>query len=173
LKGKEKYPEMEYIVDTNVLLVANGQSDMSLPCVEHCVRFVQSFWGQHVLVIDDQYLVLGEYLHKLRTKRGGIGDKFLKLVLTRHSSVKRVSITRSGNTDHDFVEYPETLSSVDIDLSDKKFIALSKANNSETPIAQASDSKWIGWAVALEAEGIKVEFLCKGELSEIFQKKMG
>lgn len=164
---------MEYIVDTNVLLVANGQSSMSLPCMENCVKFIQSFWGQHILVIDDQYLVLGEYLNKLRTKRGGIGDKFLKIALTKQRRVKQVTITRSGNTDHDFIEYPDALSSIAIDLSDRKFFALSNANNTETPIVQASDSKWIGWAEALHAAGFPVYFLCESELSEIFQKKMG
>ena len=164
---------MEYVVDTNVLLVANGQSAMSLDCEETCVRFIQSFWRQHTLVIDDQFLVLGEYQHKLRAKRGGIGDKFLKMALTSQSNVKRITITRSGSTEHDFIEYPDTLSAMDIDPSDRKFFALSNANTAETPIAQASDSKWIGWAEALQAAGITVHFLCKSELSAIFQKKMG
>ena len=164
---------MEYVVDTNVLLVANGQSDMSLECQDACVRFIQSFWGQHILVIDDQYRILGEYQHKLNAKRNGIGDKFLKLVLTRLSSIKQVSLTPLSNSTFDFKEYPGSLSSVDIDLSDRKFFALSHANNTETPIAQASDSKWIGWAEALQEAGITVHFLCKGELSKIYQKKMG
>lgn len=164
---------MEYVVDTNVLLVANGLSNMSLDCEEACVRFIQSFWGQHILVIDNQYQVLEEYLHKLNTKKSGIGDKFLKQVLTKHGRVKEVPLTRSGNTDYDFDEYPDMLDSVDIDLSDKKFIAISNANDTTTPIAQASDSKWIGWAEALQAAEIPVHFLCREELSAIFQKKMG
>ncbi|MCE2823240.1 MAG: hypothetical protein ACK5FV_07900 [Bacteroidota bacterium] len=164
---------MEYVVDTNVLLVANKLSDMSSDCAEGCVRFIESFWGQHTLVIDNHYLVLEEYMHKLNAKKSGIGDKFLKQILGRLGSVKEVPLTLSGISNYDFVEFPDTLLSVDIDPSDRKFIAISYANDTDTPIAQASDSKWIGWEDALTASGITVHFLCRGELSDIYHKKMG
>ncbi len=60
---------MEYVIDTNVLLVANNLSGMSSDCAEGCIRFIQSFWRQHTLVIDNQYLVLQEYMHKLNPKK--------------------------------------------------------------------------------------------------------
>lgn len=64
--------------------------------------------------------------------------------LGRLGSVKEVPLTRSGTSIYDFEEFPDILLSVDIDLSDRKFIAISYANDTDTPIAQASDSKWIG-----------------------------
>jgi hypothetical protein len=164
---------MEYVIDTNVLLVANNLSGMSSDCAEGCVRFIQSFWRQHTLVIDNQYLVLQEYMHKLNPKKNGIGDKFLKQILGSLGSVKEVPLTHSGISIYDFVEFPDILLSVDIDPSDRKFIAISYANDTDTPIAQASDSKWIGWEDALTASGITVHFLCRGELSDIYHKKMG
>ncbi len=168
----------EYIVDTNVPLVANGASDMGLDCMAACIQFIEGFnQNQNILIIDDRYLILGEYEHGLNPKgQPGIGDRFLRWALTNStntSRVKQVSITPEGPSGYDFEEFPATLEDVLIDHSDKKFIALAKANQCKAPIAQASDSKWIGWINALKQEGIMVNFLCYQELEAIYQRKMG
>ncbi|MCB0534792.1 MAG: hypothetical protein KDD14_21485 [Saprospiraceae bacterium] len=168
----------EYIVDTNVPLAANGVSTMTSECMASCIIFLEAFnQGRCKLVIDGQYQVLGEYQHKLNPKgMPGIGDRFLRWVLTNQTNpnrIKQVNITPQPPSEYAFAEFPETLEPVGIDNSDKKFIALAKANQGAAPIVQAADSKWIGWVAALQKEGIEVEFPCYQELQEIFQRKMG
>ncbi len=168
----------EYIVDTNVPLVANGVSDMTDDCVDACTIFIQGFkLGELKVVIDDMYLIITEYQKKLKSKgQAKVGDLFLNWVLTNQTNpnrVKQVNITPQPPSEYDFVEFPESLNIIGIDNSDKKFIALAKAFQGAAPIAQAADSKWIGWVTALREEGIEVEFLCYQELQEIYQHKMG
>jgi hypothetical protein len=55
----------EYIVDTNVPLVANGDSDMTNECMAACIQFLQGFNNnQYLLVIDDRFRILGVYLFR-------------------------------------------------------------------------------------------------------------
>ena len=71
------------VIDTNVLLVANGQhSDVSTECVIACVERLQAMEKSGVTVIDDGFRILGEYQHKtsLNPPRG-VGDVFLKWLL--------------------------------------------------------------------------------------------
>lgn len=167
----------EYIVDTNVPLVANGNSDMNDDCVAACTIFIQGFkLGKFKVVIDDMYLLIKEYQHKLKPKgQAKAGDLFFNWVLTNQTNpnwVKQVSITPQPPSEYAFAEFPASLESVCIDNSDRKFIALAKSNQGVAPIAQAADSKWVGWVTALREEGIEVEFLCYQELLEIYQRKM-
>ena len=58
------------MIDTNVLLVANGQHvDVSPECVEECIHRLKAIEKSGVIVIDDGYRILGEYLHKNRINR--------------------------------------------------------------------------------------------------------
>lgn len=93
--------------------------------------------------------------------------------LANSDRVKQVKITPRPPSDSDFEEFPAALENAGIDHSDKKFFALACANGNMAPIAQASDSKWVGWVDALTQEGIRIEFLCKQELEEIFHRKIG
>jgi hypothetical protein len=74
------------VIDTNVLLVANGQhKDVSEDCVIECVKRLQTIQQKGIAVIDDGYLILGEYQHKTRLNPPkGVGDVFLKWLL-RHA----------------------------------------------------------------------------------------
>ena len=167
----------EYIVDTNVPIVAQGdEHPMDLECELACVEFIeQVISNRHVIVIDDAFHVIREYQHKLNSKgQQKLGDLFLHWVLLNQanpSRVKQVSITQIDTLGHDFDEYPNSLSHIEIDNSDKKFIAIAKVNGNPSTIVQSSDSKWIGWAKALQDEGIYVNFLCRRALQEKFKKK--
>jgi hypothetical protein len=164
----------EFIVDTNVLLVASELSDMSLDCREKCVRFIHENIGTAIFVIDQEFEILGEYHHQLNPRGNRLGDMFLRHLLTQRynkAKVKNVPITKIQ--EYEYEEFPDSLQEKEIDNSDKKFIALANSNKGKAPIVQASDSKWIGWAAALKQEKIFVEFTCREELAEIFIRKMG
>lgn len=52
---------MRAVVDTNVLLVANGQhAEVSPDCVIACVKRLQTLEKKGVVVIDDGFRILGE-----------------------------------------------------------------------------------------------------------------
>ncbi|WP_196780180.1 hypothetical protein [Aeromonas hydrophila] len=56
---------MKAVIDTNVLLVANGlHGDVSGACVEECVKRLEAMDRTGITVIDDGFRILGEYLHK-------------------------------------------------------------------------------------------------------------
>jgi hypothetical protein len=59
------------VVDTNVLLVANGQhSDISLECVINCARRLEELTRDKVLVVDDGYEIVREYQNKTQPFTG-------------------------------------------------------------------------------------------------------
>lgn len=165
----------EVIVDTNVPLMADG-GDMSLVCQGSCAEFIEAvIRGKYTMVIDDQWHIIGEYENKMpKQTQESWSRKFLKHIYSNQGNprrVKQVGITSLG--ENDFEEFPESLRKVGFDMSDRKFVAVAIANNGKAPIAQAADSKWIGWEKALNEAGVKVLFLCKDELSGKYQQKMG
>ncbi|MBE0640041.1 MAG: hypothetical protein IH598_16110 [Bacteroidales bacterium] len=166
----------EFVVDTNVPLIARGESHMSTDCELACARFIENFLrGRQILVIDDDFELIGEYMNQIPLSGPvNFANRFLKWLFENQGNshrVKQVKINLydSGSNEENL----KGLLAINIDPSDLKFIAVAFANFGKAPIAEASDSKWIGWERALHDLGIKVDFLCKRELAEIFQKKMG
>ena len=64
------------VIDTNVLLVANGShADVSPQCRMACVSRLLAHQQAGVVVIDDAYRILGEYQNKTRPNQPkGVGD---------------------------------------------------------------------------------------------------
>jgi hypothetical protein len=167
----------EYIIDTNVLLIAQREGEqMSDSCVLACIDFIESiFSNKFTVVIDDHFEILKEYQLKLNNKgQKKYGDRLLHWIYANQGNpnlVKIVPITPVGN--YDFEEFPTVLNSIAFDNSDKKFVAVSISNNNQAPIVQCSDSKWIGWEENLAGEGVQIHFLCRDELTIIYERKMG
>ena len=95
------------VVDTNVPLTANGGEDPK--CILACIDALRELMRSGHIVIDDKYLILKEYMHKLSPSgQPGVGDAFLKWVLNNQANVERctqVPITPRQH-DQDFVEFP-------------------------------------------------------------------
>ena len=68
------------VVDTNVVLVANGQHpDISPDCVAACALKLQAIMQSGKLALDDCFRILGEYQNKTTPKNGNRpGDAFVK-----------------------------------------------------------------------------------------------
>lgn len=167
---------IEFVVDTNVPLIARGASHMSMECEENCTKFIELFLrGRQILVIDEDYFILDEYLREIEIAGPpDYANRFLKWLYTNQANphrVKQVRINRIGV--NEFEEIPAPLSSLGIDPSDLKFIATAIANGGKAQIAEASDSKWIGWENELNNNNVKIHFTCKRELNEIFKRKIG
>lgn len=165
----------EYIVDTNVPLVAQGTAThMSSDCVLNCVSFLeQLFQGHFLLVIDTSYHLISEYQNQMnKGNQYQYGNRFLKWVYTNQANPQKIKTVEINQLDEfNFKEVPQSLIDIGFDNSDRKFVAVALANKNKATIAQAADSKWIGWEEDLKKEGITVHFLCKEELKVIYQTK--
>ena len=166
------------VVDTNVLIVANGTaSQMSDCCRTRCLdRLAKARDGERV-VVDEQYFILREYQTNLNPNRNppGAGEAFVKYLLQNMANPTRVSLVNLTPTNREQTEFFEFPNDADLrqafDPSDRKFVAASHAHSDKPPILEAADSKWLGWEAQLLTHGIRVEFLCRKELEDIRQRK--
>lgn len=162
------------VIDTNVLLVANGQHDEASPeCVSECVNRLKSMQATGVTVIDDGFRVLGEYQHKTQLNPPkGVGDVFLKWLLRNTANSARVhQVTITETAADEFTEFPDHVLQPDFDAPDRKFAAVANAHPDKPPIWQAVDCKWLNWWPALHAQGVAVEFLCPDDVCLFYQNK--
>lgn len=165
---------MKAVIDTNVLLVANGQhAEVSEDCVIECVKRLQAMEKSGVAVIDDGFLILGEYQHKTSLNPPkGVGDVFLKWLLRQVGNPARVEqVPLTETAEHCFAEFPDPTLEPVFDAPDRKFAAVAHAHPEKPPIWQAADCKWLDWRQALQAKGIVVEFLCPSDACQFYRKK--
>jgi len=165
---------MRAVIDTNVLLVANEQhKDVSSECVAACVRRLVEMQTSGITVIDDAFLILGEYQNKTHIKPPkGVGDVFLKWLLRNLSNpqrVEQVAITELG--ENSFAEFPDAELQPKFDAPDRKFAAVANAHPGKPVILQAADCKWLDWWPALQAKGVDVDFLCPEDACRFYEKK--
>lgn len=164
------------VVDTNVVLVANGQhADVSPECVKACVLALQGVMRSGTLVLDDGFLILSEYLNKTQPKKSNRpGDAFVKWALNNRCNAR--SVAQVALREHDergFESFPDDVELANFDAPDRKFVAASSAHPDKPPIAQAADSKWLDWAAALRRHGIEVDFLCDADIRRFHENKFG
>jgi len=164
---------MKLIVDTNVPIVANKAAPQaSEACVLACIARLKDIAppkdieSQHILVLDDDWHILGEYQRKLRSEgQSGAGDDFLKWVLINRSNPDRceqVHITpcQDDSEEQCFREFPSDPELANFDRSDRKFVATALAHRDHPPILNAVDPDWRQYQSALERHRVRIEFLC-------------
>ncbi|WP_345795921.1 hypothetical protein [Castellaniella sp. MT123] len=164
---------MKAVIDTNVLLVANGRhEEASEDCVIECVRRLQAMQRSGIVVIDDGHRILGEYLHKTcLNPPTGVGDKFLKWLL-QHADTARVEQVSLNEVAADrFAEFPDAALEAAFDAPDRKFAAVAHAHADKPPIWQAVDCKWLDWWPAMQAKDVHIEFLCPADVRSFYRKK--
>jgi hypothetical protein len=164
------------VVDTNVLLVAEGQSDYSLRCRAACGNILLEIRRSQIVVLDADREILSEYGRKLSAQRAqpGMGYEFWKwLVNTRlsHRHCEFVRLTK--HQIRGYQEFPDHHSLLNFDPADRKFVAVASAHSLKPEIVQAGDSKWWGWRVPLAACGIVLNMPCEDELREKWASKIG
>ncbi len=150
---------MRAIVDTNVLVVANGRdTHADLECQSQCVSAITAISLDGTAVLDDQGLILDEYGNNLNFRgEPGPGDAFFKHVFDnsyRTKRVERVSITSVDDDKRGFEELPTN----SLDRSDRKFLAVSVV--STAPILNATDSDWNNERALISSLDVVVEQLC-------------
>jgi hypothetical protein len=165
------------VIDTNVLLVADGQGKhMSDACRIECETRLTAVQAGEQTVLDDGWHILGEYMHKLNPNQSPTpGSAFVKWLLQRQGMVRHVSWVSISPTNQEktkFEEFPKDVPLEEaFDPADRKFVAAANAHPDKPPILEAADSKWLGWEANLGVHGIRVEILCRCELNEIRERK--
>ena len=164
---------MKAVIDTNVLLVANGQhEEVSEDCVAECVKRLQAMQQKGIVVIDDEFRILGEYQHKTRLNPPkGVGDVFLKWLLRQTGSRQVEQVTLNETSENRFAEFPDPTLEPLFDAPDRKFAAVAHAHPEKPAIWQAADCKWLDWWPALRAKGIEVNFLCPADACAFYSRK--
>ncbi len=154
---------MYCVVDTNVAVVANGKTEQASPdCVLACFGWLNDIMkGQHMLVIDDSWHILGEYGKNLRSEgQPGAGDAFLKWVLVNRDNPRHCEQVPIEPDPEDNNELIMT------DRSDRKFVAVVLAHPQRPPILNATDSDWWECRKALAARGIHITYVCPDAMPE-------
>ncbi|MBN2305850.1 MAG: hypothetical protein JXQ72_15310 [Anaerolineae bacterium] len=163
---------MIVVIDTNVPIVANGDSEQASPaCVLVCVECIRQIRTQGRLVLDDRWRIVREYMKNLQSSgQPGVGDAFLKWVLTNQANPNRcelVTITPVDPADPnetDFREFPADPDLAGFDPADRKFVAVACAHPDHPSILQAADFKWWNFQDTLLAHGVEVRFVCEDDL---------
>ncbi len=152
------------VIDSNLLIVSNARDvNQATPeCIGRCVKFLENVRSAGRIVIDDAFIILNEYMRKVSPSgQPGVGDAFLKWVLTNQANVSRCSLV--GITPHPirgFAEFPEDPDLAKFDRSDRKFVAVALAHPDRPPIANAVDSDWVDAHIALARNGVRVQQIC-------------
>jgi hypothetical protein len=128
------------------------------------------------IALDAGRIIIRQYMsHLSASGQPGVGDKFLKWVLTHQANPIRcvqVPVTPKGGDPPSFEEFPDHPDLARFDVSDRVFVAVSAAHTEKPPVLEASDSKWWGWRDALARCGICVSFLCPDERAKKYREKM-
>lgn len=154
---------MIIVVDTNVPLVANRAAPQASPeCILNCSQRLERVHNdEDVVVLDDNFEVLKEYMHRLQPQgQPGLGDAFLRWVLTNLANPRRcclIPLTPQGDS---YAEFPDDPDLEGFDPSDRKFAALAHAHPDHPPVLNAVDSDWWHYREVFNRHGIHIDFVC-------------
>ncbi len=165
---------MTVVVDTNVILVANGQhSGVSDQCVVSCVHRLREIMVGERIAIDDGHRILKEYQNKTTPHVGKrAGDTFVKWLLRNNANPGRCDqVEIVEHAERGFESFPDDQGLANFDPSDRKFVAVAIAHGQSPPIAQATDSKWLDWVPALGKHGISLQLLCSSDIHGFDDRK--
>lgn len=167
------------VVDTNVPVVANGASPQAdARCVVRCAEAVLSIVrGESQLVLDDGDAIFREYLDNLHLAgQPGIGDRFLKWVFDHRFQPNRCLLIRVSEAcqpgTRRFREFPSDPDLEGFDPSDQKFVAVAIASACDPPVLNAVDSDWWEYERILARHGVRVVFVCHGQVTDWQQQRI-
>jgi hypothetical protein len=152
-------------VDTNVAIVANGESEVDTRCTVNCIDALSSIVsGESVLLLDRLGHILDEYLRQRpHGYPQGPGDQFMIWAVTNQANpdcCTQVAITI--HPERGYTEFPEDPLLESFDRSDRKFVAVAIVHGRESAILNATDSDWRNSREAL-ARHVQVTELCLQE----------
>lgn len=154
------------VVDTNVLVVANGGHEgASSSCQLASIEALKGILSNGRIVVDCGGEISGEYRRYCNPSgQPKIGDMFYREVVLNYSQ-KLLRVDLVKNADGSFVDFPVDPLLRNFDPSDRKFVAASV--KSGAPVMNSTDSDWLIHKEELKNNGISIEFVC-GEMPGIW-----
>ena len=148
------------VVDTNVLVVANGRAThvdeaCQLSCVDELARLAR----EEVVCVDDKWLIMREY--QSRTKQDGQtrpGSAFYKHVWQKMGDTNRIRLIPVEPRDAEGRDFAEPVLPPNNLKKDAKFLAV--AVKADAVIVNAADSDWAEHRELTDRLGIDVRQLC-------------
>ena len=169
------------VVDTNVILAAKGMSEQAWnECVTACQeRLNEIIEGSEKVVIDDDWIILGEYIDYLEdddsTTDPRNGRHFLEWFIRNYKNPEQcvqVHITPCTG-EKGFKELPDVFSSFDLD--DQKFIAVAvvyeNVHQQKATLLQSVDSQWYPSRSLFVENGLIVEFICEENIRHLHERR--
>jgi len=155
-------PEQQWaVIETNVLIVANGKSDQAnAACMGKCIDLLVKVSEEASVALDRGGKIFDEYSRYCDySGEPGTGDEFFAWVHeNKWTRCKLVSIT--PHEDRGYEEFPDTPDLAKFDPSDRKFVATALSCTPTATIHNAVDSDWSHAAPALAAAGVPITELC-------------
>ncbi len=165
------------IIDTNVMVVANGKAaapQASKECVIRCrARLAEILRGPEMVLLDDKKRFIQEYRNNLNEKGRGFGDRFWLELKRRFYNPKSypetvitVQITPLVENGTEFEEFPNDDAALNnFHKKDKKFVAVAlvyQRDAEQVPtILLAIDRGWLEFMNALVNYGVTVDLICE------------
>ena len=155
---------MVYLVDTNVLAVANDPSHPAGPdCVEACVDFLETRQNRRYAV-DDLLRIFEEYMrYASMSGKPNVGDKFLQWLWNYQANTdvcRQIQLRETGRDDVLFQILTTIPGIENFDRADQKFLAVALHLNEPVTIVNATDSDWSEISQILADYDIELLQLC-------------
>ena len=148
------------VVDTNVLVVANGrdthvEDSCQLRCVEELARLLR----EEVVCVDDKWLIMREYEKRTRQKgQARPGTVFYKDVCRKMGDSKSVCLIPVDPRDAEGRDFADPVLPPNNLKKDAKFLAV--AVKARAAIVNAADSDWAEHRELTERLRVDVRQLC-------------
>ena len=152
------------VIDTNVLIVANGNgrddTPADLECEFACIATLEAaIIGKHIILLDTSNLIMDEYSNYCNySGEPGVGDEFFRLLYDRQwseeSTIEQVPIQETSDKKGGFANLPPN----SFDKSDRKFLSVAEAGDGR--VVNATDSDWSEHADFIDCLGVCVLELC-------------
>lgn len=153
----------DYVVDTNVLAVANGRHEhASSSCRLASIEMLGEILENGRISVDEAGEILAEYrTYCSPVGQPGVGDAFFREVLLNYvGKVNRVELAK--NADGTFANFPPDPELAQFDPSDRKFVAVAVVSGA--PVVNSTDPDWLEHKPALNRNGIEIVFVCTEQL---------
>ena len=146
------------VLDTNVLVIANGQDSPDLECQLACVQLLDTVRLQGEVVLDLDGFVLKEYADNLdQSKPMKTGAAFLIALFNYSIPQRRISI--QDHAERVYAAFPSDPALAEFDRSDRKFVALALTLKPHR-LCEACDSDFWEYRAILAHHGVNLNFLC-------------
>ena len=150
------------VVDTNVLIVANGNNEQADPeCELACIEMLEGATkGKKTVLLDASGLIMEEYEGYCNYSGvPGVGDLFFKFLhdhqWSQENAISHVSIQVTPDEEGGFANLPPN----NFHRNDRKFLAVAKAGDAQ--VINATDSHWSEHADFIESMDVCVIELCR------------